>query len=73
MAEKILDPMKAKIEQQGGKILGAHAVEDVLLDQSTGAIKGVMCNAWQEGKKVALEADAVIFSVGTCARDLRPK
>lgn len=64
IAEKILAPMVKKIEAQGGRVLASHAVEDVLQDPSTGEIKGLLANNWVAGRKVSIDADAVVFCVG---------
>lgn len=58
VGEKIFRPWVDAIEQHGGCFLSKRRVTDLILDETSGEIKGVSC-----GEEI-IPADAVVFSVG---------
>ena len=58
VGEQIFKPWVDSITQRGCRFLSNTRVTDLLVDELSGSIKGVICGA------VTVRADAVIFSVG---------
>ena len=66
IGERILTPLVDAITRNGGTVLGSHAVQDVLVDETTGRVTSVVAQT-PGGGVLKFEADAVVIAVGVRA------
>lgn len=58
MGEQIFRPWVERMQNQGVRFLANKRVSDLVLNEQTGAVSGVVCG------DETFDADAVVFSVG---------